>query len=187
MAKAQKSSKSANPTDASKPAPTAITDVKTSRHASRYLIIGIILAIFNFGTYTLIARLIINNNDLLWLSNLIATALTTILAYILHSRITWKERTPDKSGIYKFFIWNILLTFPISPGLTWLFGLPTAIYNLIYDISTSIHLPFDYAFIESTSIFILVNIIIMIMNFLFYDRFVFGKSKNKPESPKTSK
>ena len=62
----------------------------TKKNASRYLIIGTSLAIFNFGFYSILANLIINNSDLLWLSNLIATAVTTILAYILHSKITWK-------------------------------------------------------------------------------------------------
>lgn len=153
-------------------------DVKTSTHAGRYLIIGIGLAVFNYATYAIIANLIIKNSDLLWLSSFIASAFTTILAYILHSRITWKERKPTKQGIYRFFIWNVLLTIAINPGLTQFFSIFTPLYQFGYDISQTINLPFSYEFIQSTGAFVLTAIITTILNFLFYDRFVFGKTKN---------
>ena len=152
-------------------------DVKTSRHASRYLFIGITLAIFNYGLYALIANLIINNNDLLWLSSFIASAFTTILAYILHSKITWKERNPGKTGIYKFLAWNLLLTFAINPGLTQLFSLFTPLYDFTFNIIQAVHIPFSYEFVQSTGAFVLTAVVTMILNFLFYDRFVFGKKK----------
>ena len=153
-------------------------DVKTSTHAGRYLIIGIGLAIFNYVTYAIIANLIIKNSNLLWLSSFIASALTTILAYILHSKITWKERKPTKQGIYRFFIWNVLLTIAINPGLTQFFSIFTSLYQFGYNISQAMHLPFSYEFIQSTGAFVLTAIITTILNFLFYDRFVFGKTKN---------
>lgn len=157
--------------------------VKTSKHANRYFVIGIILAIFNFGTYSILANLIVKNNDFLWLSTFISTALTTILAYTLHSKITWKERDPGKSGIYKFFIWNILATVLINPLFTQLFGLITPLYDFGFNISQSLQFPFSYEFIQSTGAFILTAIVTMIINFLFYDKFVFDKTKSHP-SPK---
>ena len=54
----------------------------------KYLMVGLALSVFNFGTYTVIARLIFKNNDLLWLATLISTSLTAILAFFLHSGIT---------------------------------------------------------------------------------------------------
>lgn len=150
----------------------------TTIRASKYTVVGIVLTIFNFGLYTLIARLI-DNNDFLWLSTLISTAATTILAYILHSKITWKERNPGKSGIYKFFIWNALCAIIIGPFFTWVFSIITPLYEFAYNISTAIHLPFDYNFVQSTGVFILTSIITMILNYLFYDKLVFGKSNNK--------
>ncbi len=154
------------------------SDVKTSTHAGRYAIIGIILAVFNYGLYALIANLIIKDSDYLWLSSFIASAFTTILAYILHSKITWKERKPTKKSIYRFLIWNIILTIAINPGLTQLFGLITPLYQFAYNISQSLHFPFSYEFTQSTGAFVLTAIITTILNFLFYDRFVFGKAKN---------
>ena len=110
-------------------------------------------------------------------SSFIASAFTTILAYILHSKITWKERNPGKTGIYKFLIWNLLLTIAINPGFTQLFSLFTPLYELAFNIFQAIHIPFSYEFIQSTGAFVLTAIVTMILNFLFYDRFVFGKKK----------
>ena len=151
------------------------SDIKTSRHASRYSIIGVSLALFNYILYSIIANVIIKNNDYLWFTSFVATAFTAILAYILHSKITWKERDPGKTGVYKFIIWNIILTFLISPVLTQIFSFTTGLYSLAYDICTFLHIPFSYDFIQSTGAFILANAVIMIINFLFYDRLVFDK------------
>ena len=147
----------------------------TTVRASKYTFVGIILTVFNFGLYTLIAR-IIGNNEFLWLATLIATSATTILAYFLHSKITWKERTPNKTSIIKFFIWNALGAIAIGPFLTWVFTALTPLYDFAFNLSTAIHLPFDYDFIQSTGVFILTSAVCMILNYLFYDKFVFGKS-----------
>ena len=156
-------------------------DVKTSKHATRYLIVGITLTVFNYSLYTVIANFIIKNNDLLWLSTLISTFITTIVAYLMHSKITWKERNVTKTAVYKFFIWNLLLTFPIGPGLTQFFGLFTFIYEFAYNISQNLGLSFSYDFIQSTGAFVLTTAVTMIMNFLLYDKFVFGKTKKSKQ------
>ena len=165
------------PTASPTPQKNPSKDVKTSRHATRYLVVGIGITIFNYGLYSILANLIINNNSLIWLSMFIATAITTIVAYIAHSKITWKERNVTKHSIIRFFIWNALLTFLINPGLTQLFSLCTPFYDFAYDITTALHLTFPYEFILTTGAFVLTAIITMILNFLFYDRFVFGKQK----------
>lgn len=158
---------------------TDIKDVKTSKHAARYLIVGICVTIFNYVLFAILSNLIIQNNDLLWLSSLIATVITTIVAYIAHSKITWKERIVTKHSIIRFFIWNALLAIVISPALTQLFSLITPLYEFAYNISSAIHLPFDYNFVQSTGAFVLTTIITMVLNFLFYDKFVFGKKKEE--------
>jgi putative flippase GtrA len=153
------------------------TDVKTSKHALRYLIVGICVTGFNYALFAVLSNLIIKNNDLIWLSSFIATAITTIVAYLAHSKITWKERTVTKHSIIRFFIWNAILTVAIAPGFTQLFSLFTPLYELAHNITSAIHLPFTYEFVLTTGAFVLTSIVIMILNFLFYDRFVFGKQK----------
>ena len=162
---------------------SGIKDVKTSKYASRYLLVGIAIAIFNFGFYSILANLIINNNDYLWLSTFISSVATTIVAYILHSKITWKERHVTKASIIRFFIWNALLAIVISPTLTQLFSLLTPLYEFAYNTTNSLHLSLSYEFVLTTGAFVLTFIVIMILNFLFYDKFVFPKPKaSKPYS-----
>ncbi|MBO4276271.1 glycosyltransferase [Candidatus Saccharibacteria bacterium] len=150
----------------------------TTKRVGKFTIIGIVLSIFNFLVYTFLARIIFSGNELLWLDSMISYALATILAYLLHSKITWKERFPGRSGIIKFFIWNFLTALLISPFFTWLFGLLTPLYQGTHQLSTNLNLPFDYNFIESTFIFYLVTLVTMILNYLFYDKLVFGTPKN---------
>lgn len=157
--------------------PETHKDVKTSKHALRYLIVGILVTLFNYSLFAILSNLIIKNNDLIWLSNFIATAVTTIVAYFAHSKITWKERTVTKHSIIRFFIWNAILTVAIAPGFTQLFSLFTPLYEFAYGITNAIHLPFTYEFVLTTGAFALNSIVIMILNFLFYDKFVFGKKK----------
>ena len=153
-------------------------DVKTSKRATRYFIIGVFLTLFNYVLYAFLANVILKDNNLLWLASLIGTLITTLLAYLLHSKITWKERHITKTSIYKFFIWNLLLAFVFYPILTQLFSLITPLYEFAYNISSAIHLPFTYDFVLSTGAFVLASCITMILNYLFYDKFVFGKRKD---------
>ena len=158
---------------------TKTTGTSTAKRSGKFAIVGTFLALFNFAVYELIARLIINNNELLWIDSIIAYTLATILAYIMHSNITWKERNITKTGIIKFFAWNGLTAIAISPALTWLFGHITPVYEFAFNISSALHLPFDYDFVESTGIFCFTTAITMIINFFFYDKIVFRDSKNE--------
>ena len=180
--------------DSTEPATsTKPRDVKTSKHATRYFFVGVAITVFNFGTYSLINYLFLGinpfnmgndngNSNFLWLSTFISTAVTTIVAYIAHSKITWKERNITKHSIIRFFIWNALLAVAIGPWITQLFSLLTPLYEFAYNITSAIHLPFSYEFVLSTGAFVLTAIVTMILNFLFYDRFVFGESNSSPHS-----
>lgn len=161
---------------------------KTAVRASKYTVVGIILTVFNFIIYTILARTIFHNdNNLLWLVSLISCTIIAFLAYLLHSKITWRERNPGKTGMIKFITWNILIAMAISPFLTWLFGLIAPLYQFAFNITSAIHLPFDYDFVESTGVFCLTTLCTMILNYLFYDRIVFSsrlktKDNNAPQS-----
>ncbi len=156
----------------------------TSKRVGKFFVVGVTLALLNYLFYTFLALVIIKNNELLWLSSLISTSVTTVLAYILHSKITWQERRPTKTGVVNFFVWNALLAIVISPFFTWFFGLFTTLYEFALQISETLHLSFNFDFIESTGIFVLVNIVVMFLNYFFYDRLVFGQKAN-PKEDKT--
>ena len=150
----------------------------TTKRVFKFAIIGIILAIVNFLIYTFLARVIMNSNELLWVDSIIAYILATILAYFLHSKVTWKERKPTKAGIIKFFLWGGVVGIIVSPFFTWFFQQITPLYQFGHNISSVIGLPFDYNFIESTGVFVLTTCVTMVLNYLFYDKLVFGETKN---------
>lgn len=177
----EKDSKKPTEKSSEKPEPK---DVKTSKHAMRYLIIGIVITVFNYVVYTVLSNVIINNNNFLWLSTLISTTITTLVAYLLHSKITWKERPITKTAKYKFFIWNFAGAFVIGPLLTQLFSLFTPIYDFAYQLIEALHIPFTYEFTLTTGVFVLTSAVYMLLNFFFYDKFVFGKSKKQEEDKK---
>ena len=158
----------------------------TKKRTLKFAIIGTILALFNFLIYTFLARVIMNSNDLLWLDSLISYFLATFLAYFMHSRITWKERRPTKSGVIKFFLWNFFTALAISPFFTWIFKLITPFYEFVFNITTAIHFPFDFDFVESTGVFVLTTCVTMILNYLFYDNLVFGINNPEPTPLATS-
>lgn len=149
------------------------------KKVSRYVIIGIVLTLINFVLYTLISRLLIKNNDLLWLATLISSTISTIVAFFLHSKFTWQTENFQKIHAIKFFIWNLIEAIVINPFLTWIFAMMKWLYDFAFSVCQAISLPFDYDFVESTGAFALVTIITMILNYLFYDRFVFGKKEPK--------
>ena len=41
-------------------------------------------------------------------------------------------------------------------------------------ITSAVHLPFDYDFVESTGIYVLMTIVTMTLNYIFYEKVVFG-------------
>ncbi|MBQ3347985.1 GtrA family protein [Candidatus Saccharibacteria bacterium] len=142
----------------------------------KFAIVGGLLSLFNFLIYTALARVIMNTNELLWLDSIIAYVLTTILAFIMHSKITWQERSITRHGIAMFFLWNGITGIIITPILTAFFGLITPFYQFAYHISSTMSLPFDYDFIESTSIFVLTTAVTMVLNYFFYDKIVFDNT-----------
>ena len=154
------------------------------RHASKYFIVGLVVTLFNYIVYTIINQTVLTDPNLLWLDSLISCVITTFFGYLLHSKITWRERHPTRTSILKFFIWNLFMALAINPLFTWLFGFLDPIYQFAFNISSALHLPFDYNFIESTLIFCLTGFVVMILNFLFYDRIVFS-SQNNPKKEAT--
>lgn len=150
--------------------------------AIKFALVGVGLTLCQFLIYTIIARTILSSNEQLWLASTISYTIAIFIAYFAHSRITWKERRPTRAGVINFFLWNFFTALIISPLLTNFFGLITPLYELAYNISSAIHLPFDYAFIESTGIFCFTTLVAMILNFFFYDRLVFGAASKKPLS-----
>ncbi len=151
----------------------------------KFVGVGITVTLIDYLVYSFVMMVLFGGNtDLVWLGSIISGVVGTIAAYILHSNITWRGRDPGKYGVLKFFGWNILLVAAIRPLLTLFFGLLDGLYEFAFMITDGIGIPFTFEFVESTGIYVLMTVVIMVLNFLFYDRVVFGEVKHKDNGKK---
>lgn len=141
-----------------------------------FFVLGVLTTGIELIFYTISAR-IINNNDLLWISALIGGIIGTIFAYILNSRLIWKNSKTTKREITIFFIYNIGKTFTLKTFFTWVFGFLKPVYEFAFSISSSVGLPFDYEFVESTGVFAFTALVCMMITYLTYDKIVFKNKK----------
>jgi len=148
---------------------------KSEQHAIKYAAVGIGITLFDFVVYTILVKLVFRTNDALEVSTAIATVLATILAYVLHSRITWRDRKPAKFGVAKFFLWNGIVAIGLKPFVAWVAGMWTGLYQFALVVSEWLKLPFSYGTIEYLGVYGIATLVIMVLNYFFYDKLVFGQ------------
>ena len=142
----------------------------------KFTLVGISLTIIDFIIYNVVLQVFYGGSESgIQIASIVSGAIATVAAYFGHGRITWRARKPRKYGVAWFFGWNIFATTVIRPIATSLFGLFTGLYEFAYSISSWLGLPFSLEFVETTGVFVLMTGVIMILNYLFYDRLVFGK------------
>lgn len=150
------------------------------RKVLKFIGVGVGVTLIDFVVYTLLMALVFSENvDMVGVASVISGVVATFAAYILHGNITWKTKDPGKFGIIKFFAWNAFMIILLRPLMSVVFKSFTGLYQFGYMISSAIHLPFEYDFVENTSIYILMTIVTMVLNFFCYDRVVFGGADKK--------
>ena len=147
-----------------------------TKQKGKYLIFGVLKTAVNYGMYEALALLVFKEDGQLWIATLISGAVSIFVGYFLHSKYTWKDREVGKKQLGKFFIWNVILNVAVRPLLTAFFGLFGFLYKFAFDIFQGIGIGFSYEFVETTGNYVLMTAVTMVINFLVYDRFVFGKS-----------
>lgn len=148
-----------------------------TKQKGKYLIFGVLNTAINYGMYEALALLVFKEDGQLWIATLISGAVSIFVGYFLHSKYTWKDREVGKKQLGKFFVWNVILNVAVRPLLTAFFGLFGFLYKFAFDIFQGIGIGFSYEFVETTGNYVLMTAVTMVINFLVYDRFVFGKSK----------
>lgn len=140
----------------------------------KFVGVGFLCTIVDFLVYSLMVMVAFSGDtEKVGIAAMVSGLVATVVAYMLHSRITWKTRDPGKWGVVKFFLWNAFAVLFLRPILTWIFGLLTGLYEFAQMI-----LPFfSYEFVESTGIYVLMTAVVMVLNFIFYEKIVFGTEK----------
>lgn len=137
--------------------------------------LGIIAVLIEFIVFSIIARIL--SNDFLWAATIVGGITETITAYLLNTKFVWKKR--GKKEATNFFLYHILKTFTLKEFFTWVFGLITPVYEFAYGISSFLHLPFDYDFVESTGIFGFTAATTMVITYFVCDRLIFAEKADK--------
>ena len=157
---------------------------KKTRRAGKYFFLGILNTLIGYVIYEILALTIFSGEGQLKHATFISGVVSIFTGYYLHSHYTWKERKVGKQQVFRFFIWNAILAAALKPGFTEILEKIDFLYKFAFGISQALHLPFSYDFVRSTGNFVLVMAIVMVLNFLIYDRFVFGEKpvkENKKE------
>lgn len=149
------------------------------KQAGKYFVFGMTNTIIGYAIYEVLA-LTVFRGDLLPAASAVSGFIGIFTGYFLHSRFTWKGREIGKKVLGKFFIWNVFM-FLVKPLLTAFFrlGVFVWLYTLAFNICQFLHIPFSFEFVSSTGNFVLMTAVTMVVNFLIYDRFVFGKKGGK--------
>lgn len=144
--------------------------------------VGIVATVFDYLVYTGLVMLFFGGDvNMATLASVISGVLSVFVAYFLHNNITWKERNPGKYGIIKFFIWNFVIVLLARPLLSMLFSLTTGLYEFAFMILGWIPFFSSYEFVESTGIYVLMILVTMTLNYVFYEKIVFGKKESRDE------
>lgn len=136
-----------------------------------FLAVGALNTLLDFLFYTFLVFTFFPESRDIWIVGVISGVAALILAYTTHQLITWRDHPASKLTIVKFVIVTGIGLWIIRPILLlWFIG-----FSGLYSSLCTLVEPFglSYDFTTSTGAFILMVIVVMIYNFLAYDKFVF--------------
>lgn len=136
-----------------------------------FLGVGILNTLLDFSFYTLLSLTVFQDNIVL--AGVVSGTFALIYAFLTHGLITWRGRDLKPMTILRFFLFTGFGMWVLRPALLALFIMAQPIYRFATTISEALGLPFNYDFVASTGAFGFMIIIVLIYNFLTYDRFVF--------------
>ena len=154
---------------------------KKTKQAEKYFFLGLLNTAIGYAIYEILALTVFRGEGQLQYATLVSGVIGIFTGYYIHSRYTWRERGFGKQQAFRFLIWNVIMGAALKPQFTALFEKPVFLYDFAFDIFQAIHIPFSYDFVRCTGNFVLVTALVMIINFLIYDRFVFVEKRGIKE------
>ncbi len=154
----------------------------SGKKVATFAVVGAALTVLDFLVYNIVLKMFYGGDaNGIGVASVVSGVIAMVAAYFAHKNITWKARKPRKYGVAWFFGWNIFAVTIVRPIVTWIFGL--VIFNRLYEFAFSIlsffNMPFSYEFVNSTGVYVLMTGVIMVLNYLFYEKLVFGETKKK--------
>jgi|GEM_PF-632987 len=148
---------------------------KASKKPLIFLGIGIGNALFDFCFYTLLTQTVFKSHDQIALAGIVSGTAALLFAFTTHSLVTWRGSNINHATLLRFVFFTGFGMWAIRPLLLASFIKLSGLYLWAYGASQNLHLPFTQDFIASTGAFGFMIAVLLIYNFLVYDRFVFNK------------
>jgi putative flippase GtrA len=161
----------------------------TSKRPLIFLGVGIVNTLLDFGFYSLLTLTVFSSDKQIALAGVVSGTFALLCAFLTHSLITWRGAHIGLPTIMKFIAFTGFGMWVIRPVLLALFIKLGGLYAWAHDLSQTLHLPFSQEFIANTGAFGFMVVIVLVYNYLVYDRFVFNKKASgvsQPSSPAAS-
>jgi putative flippase GtrA len=142
-----------------------------------FLAVGIGNTLLDFAFYILLTQVFLRGEENIALAGIISGTFALICAFLTHGLITWRGKEVSHRTAFKFFVFTGFGMWVIRPLLLALFIKLGGLYDWAHSVSQSLSLPFSREFIASTGAFGFMVIIVLIYNYVVYNRFVFNKPK----------
>ncbi|MBC7404832.1 MAG: GtrA family protein [Cytophaga sp.] len=151
----------------------------SSKRPYIFLGVGVFNTLFDFTFYTFLTSFVFKDNDKIAIAGVISGTAALVCAFITHSLITWRGSHISHRTILKFVAFTGFGMWFIRPLLLAGFIRLNGLYSWVFSISYTLHLPFSRDFIVNTGAFGFMAVILLIYNYLTYNRFVFSKKTAK--------
>lgn len=159
--------------------------VAKSKRPLIFLGVGMFNTLADFVFYSLLMLTVFRDGNIA-LAGIVSGTFALLCAFATHSLITWRGRHVGLGTMVRFVLFTGFGMWVLRPILLSLFANLTGLYRWVYGVSETLGLPFSYEFIASTGAFGFMVVIVLIYNYLTYDRFVFSKTntpiRTEPES-----
>lgn len=151
----------------------------TYKQPLTFLMVGAANTLLDFGFYTFLTLTILTSSNQIAIAGLVSGTFALACAFTTHSLITWRGSYIDRKTILKFMGFTGFGMWVMRPLLLSLFIQLDGLYVWIHQFSQLFSLPFTYSFIANTGAFGLMAVIVLIYNYITYDRFVFKKATTR--------
>ncbi len=141
-----------------------------------FLAVGVLNTLLDFSFYTLLTQTVFKDPSQIGLAGIISGTFSLFCAFLTHSFITWRGTNISHRTVLKFVIATGFGMWVLRPLLLKLFISFTAVYSWAHHLSQTVGLNFSQHFIASTGAFGFMIIIVLVYNYITYDRFVFKKA-----------
>jgi putative flippase GtrA len=153
------------------------SEKKPKKRPLIYFVVGVGNTLVDYLFYLLLRFTILPDTDDIALAGIISGGFAMICAFTAHSLVTWRGAHISHRTALKFFGFTAFGLWIMRPLLLSVFIRFTWLYDLVYSICQSLHLPFSEQFIADTGAFGFMAVLLIFYNYYVYEHYVFKKKK----------